>query len=343
MSDLSYAATTSAHAFDTPEKAAPAIEAQGLKVHFRTASGQVRAVDGVDLTVARGAFHGIVGESGCGKTTLARAIVGLQPATAGSVRILGHDRVAWQLQDRKGFARVVQFIFQDPLGSMSRRQTVAQTLDEPLAIHRIGSAAERRTRVLELLDLVALPASVLDRLPRSLSGGQRQRVSIARALALDPKVLVCDEPLSALDVSVRAQIVNLFARLQAQLGLTIVIVAHDLAIVREVCSAVTVMYLGRVAEEGAARALFADPAHPYSQALLSAVPSPDPRIEATRPRILLEGDPPSPLNPPPGCRFSSRCPAAVTECRSTDPALREVQHGGRAACHLADNSCHPVL
>lgn len=191
--------------------------------------------------------------------------------------------------------------------------------------------------------VAALPNSVLDRLPRSLSGGQRQRISIARALALDPQVLVCDEPLSALDVSVRAQIVNLFARLQDQLGLTIVIVAHDLAIVREVCSEVTVMYLGQVVEEGAAKPLFGDPAHPYSQALLSAVPSPDPRTEATRARVLLEGDPPSPLNPPPGCRFSTRCPVAKSECKASVPDLRDVRHGGRAACLLADRSKHPVL
>lgn len=322
---------------------APAIETYGLTVHFKTANGLVRAVDGVDLTVARGAFHGIVGESGCGKTTLARAIVGLQTATTGTVRILGRDRNAWQKDDRKDFARTVQFIFQDPLGSMSRRQTVAQTLEEPLQIHRTGNAAQRRARITELLELVALPSTVLDRLPRSLSGGQRQRVSIARALALNPQILVCDEPLSALDVSVRAQIINLFARLQAQLGLTIVIVAHDLAIVREVCSAVTVMYLGKAAEEGAARPLFADPAHPYTQALLSAVPSPDPRVEAARPRILLEGDPPSPLNPPPGCRFSTRCPVAVAQCREAEPSLHAVPHSGLAACHLATSTVHPVL
>lgn len=320
-----------------------AIETQGIVVHFKTANGLVRAVDGIDLTVARGAFHGIVGESGCGKTTLARTIVGLQTATAGSVRILGRDQIAWQKKDRRDFARTVQFIFQDPLGSMSRRQTVAQTLEEPLQIHNLGSATARRKRVSELLDLVALPSTVLERLPRSLSGGQRQRVSIARALALNPQILVCDEPLSALDVSVRAQIVNLFARLQAQLGLTIVIVAHDLAIVREVCSAVTVMYLGKTAEEGASRPLFADPAHPYTQALLSAVPSPDPRIEAVRPRILLEGDPPSPLNPPAGCRFSTRCPVAVAQCRTVEPSLRVVPHAGQAACHLADAGSHPVL
>ena len=323
--------------------AAPAIAAQGLCVHFKTANGLVRAVDGVDLTVERGAFHGIVGESGCGKTTLARAIVGLQSSTAGQVQVFGRDRASWQREDRLHFARTVQFIFQDPLGSMSRRQTVGQTLEEPLLIHGRGNAAERKARIAELLGLVALPDTVLDRLPRSLSGGQRQRVSIARALALNPQILVCDEPLSALDVSVRAQIVNLFARLREQLGLTVVIVAHDLAIVREVCSSVTVMYLGRVAEEGVARSLFADPAHPYSQALLSAVPSPDPRLEATRPRILLEGDPPSPLNPPAGCRFSTRCPVVADVCRTSDPVLRAVPHGGRGACHFADAKSHPVL
>jgi len=321
----------------------PAIEARGLKVHFKTAAGLVRAVDGVDLIIPKGAFHGIVGESGCGKTTLARTIIGLQQATAGTVKINGRDRAEWQSGDRKSFTGTVQFIFQDPLGSMSRRQTVRQTLEEPLLIHSVGNAAVRKTRLSELLDLVALPETVLDRMPRSLSGGQRQRVSIARALALNPKVLICDEPLSALDVSVRAQIVNLFARLQAQLGLTIVIVAHDLAIVREVCSGVSVMYLGRVAEQGVTRPLFADPAHPYTQALLSAVPSPDPRIEATRLRRLLVGDPPSPRNPPKGCRFSTRCPVAVPECRVTEPSLSAVQHGGQAACHLASASTHAVI
>jgi peptide/nickel transport system ATP-binding protein/oligopeptide transport system ATP-binding protein len=321
----------------------PAIEAKGVKVHFQTAAGLVRAVDGVDLTVPKGAFHGIVGESGCGKTTLARAMIGLQKTTEGSVKIAGRDRAEWQAADRKGFARAAQFVFQDPLGSMSRRQTVGQTLEEPLQIHGLGNAAARKAKVAELLDLVALPSTVLDRIPRSLSGGQRQRVSIARALALDPALLIADEPLSALDVSVRAQIVNLFAQLQERLGLTIVIVAHDLAIVREVCSSVTVMYLGRVAEEGAAKPLFADPAHPYSQALLSAVPSPDPRIEATRPRILLAGDPPSPRNPPPGCRFSTRCPVAEPACRTEEPALRPVAHGGRAACLLANAAQHAAI
>ena len=324
---------------------APAIEIRELKVHFRNRFGTapVRAVDGIDLVIPRGAFHGIVGESGCGKTTLARTIVGLQTESEGSVYIGGRDRGAWLKSDRKSFSREVQFVFQDPLGSMSRRQNVYQTLEEPLLIHRRGSALDRRRRIEELLHLVALPAAVLDRLPRSLSGGQRQRVSIARALALSPSILVCDESLSALDVSIRAQIVNLFMSLQRQLGLTIVIVAHDLAIVREICSEVTVMYLGRVVEAGPTRPLFREPAHPYSQALLSAVPSPDPRIETGRRRILLAGDPPSPSAPPPGCRFHTRCPASVDLCREAEPALRAVLHGGFAACHLTDSEKRPIL
>ena len=324
---------------------APAIEVQGLKVHFPSGdrSRPVRAVDDVDLSIPRGAFHGIVGESGCGKTTLARTIVGLQRQTEGRVLIGGRDRTEWRHTDRKAFSRHVQFVFQDPLGSLSRRQTVLQSLDEPLAIHGLGSPAERRRKVEELLDLVALPATALDRLPRSLSGGQRQRVAIARALALNPSILVCDEPLSALDVSIRAQIVNLFRSLQARLGLTIVLIAHDLAIVREICSAVTVMYLGRVAEAGETAPLFAAPAHPYSQALLSAVPSPDPRIETTRKRIILAGDPPSPRSLPAGCRFSSRCPVAAERCRIEEPALRPAPHGGEAACHFVEASRRPVI
>ena len=324
---------------------AAAIEVKGLKVHFANRSGAapVRAVDGIDLTIPRGAFHGIVGESGCGKTTLARTIVGLQKETQGCVLIAGRDRAEWLKSDRKSFSREVQFVFQDPLGSLSRRQTVYQSLEEPLQIHRLGKATERRRRIAELLDLVALPQTVLDRLPRALSGGQRQRVSIARALALKPSILVCDEPLSALDVSIRAQIVRLFTSLKDQLGLTVVIVAHDLAVVREMCSDVTVMYLGRIAEAGAARQLFREPAHPYSQALLSAVPSADPRIEAGRRRIILAGDPPSPSAPPPGCRFNTRCPAMVDICRTEEPALRRVHHGGMAACHLAGPEHGPVI
>jgi len=219
---------------------------------------------------------------------------------------------------------------------MSRRQTVEQSLEEPLLIHKAGSAADRQKRIAELLELVSLPDTVRDRLPRSLSGGQRQRVSIARALALNPSILVCDEPLSALDVSIRAQIVRLFLELQQKLGLTIVMIAHDLAVIREICTTVTVMYLGRVVEEGKTADLFANPAHPYTRALLSAVPSADPRIEQTRQRILLEGDPPSPRAIPSGCRFHTRCPFADDACAKIDPVLDDARHGGRVACINAD-------
>ena len=319
----------------------PAIVASGVKVHFRVdANRSVKAVDGVDLTIPAGSFHGIVGESGCGKTTLARTIVGLQPATEGSIVISGRPLAEWRKSDRKGLARRMQFVFQDPLGSLSRRQTIGQSLEEPLIIHGLGDRSTRMRRVDELLDLVGIPRTALSRVPRSLSGGQRQRVAIARALALSPSILVCDEPLSALDVSIRAQIVALFADLQARLGLTVVMIAHDLAVVREICSTVSVMYLGRVVESGSTDAVFRDAAHPYSQALLSAVPSPDPRIEVIRERVILAGDPPSPSNPPPGCRFNTRCPLAFDRCSAEEPILRPATHGGLAACHLSEATQH---
>ena len=324
---------------ETTQVSSPAIAIEGLKVHFgaRSAGGSaVRAVDGVTLSIPRGTFHGVIGESGCGKTTLARTIIGLQRETEGRILVSGKDRATWRHDDPKSFAREIQFIFQDPLGSMSRRQTVEQSLEEPLLIHKAGSAADRQKRIAELLELVSLPDTVRDRLPRSLSGGQRQRVSIARALALNPSILVCDEPLSALDVSIRAQIVRLFLELQQKLGLTIVMIAHDLAVIREICTTVTVMYLGRVVEEGKTADLFANPAHPYTRALLSAVPSADPRIEQTRQRILLEGDPPSPRAIPSGCRFHTRCPFADDACAKIDPVLDGARHGGRVACINAD-------
>ena len=318
-----------------------AIDVSGVKVHFQTGGGRaVRAVDGVDLKVPPGVFHGIVGESGCGKTTLARAMIGLQAINEGSISIAGRPLKDWQAKDRKGLAREVQFVFQDPLGSLSRRQTIQQSLEEPLLIHGMGSGADRRRRIGELLDLVGLPQTALARTPRSLSGGQRQRVAIARALALEPGILICDEPLSALDVSIRAQIVALFAELRQKLGLTIVMIAHDLAIVCEICTSVSVMYLGRIAEAGVTEAVFADAAHPYSQALLSAVPSPDPLVEANRRRVILAGDPPSPSNPPSGCRFHTRCPLAFDRCVSEEPPLRTAPHGGVASCHLVEAGSH---
>ncbi|MCL6271325.1 ATP-binding cassette domain-containing protein [Sansalvadorimonas sp. 2012CJ34-2] len=313
----------------------PVIEVQDLKVHFpgQHKNQPVRAIDGVSFEVSAGDFHAIVGESGCGKTTLARTIVGLQKATSGDILIRGQS-ITSLLKNRKTLARDVQFVFQNPLGALSRRQTVYQSLEEPLFIHRKGTAAERHRRVLELADLVGLPHNALDRLPRSLSGGQRQRVAIARALALNPSILICDEPLSALDVSIQAQIVALFARLQKELGLTIVMITHDLSVVREVCSSVTVMYLGRIMEANNTEQLFEQPAHPYTQALLSSVPSPDPRIESSRQRIVLKGDPPSPMNPPSGCRFHTRCLRAIENCKNAEPALQPQRPSGLIACHL---------
>lgn len=312
------------------------LSVQQLHVAFpsRGRALPVRAVDGVDLTIARGEFHGIVGESGCGKTTLARTLVGLQSPTQGRVLIEGRELRDWQ-RDRLGFSRAVQFIFQDPLASLSRRQTVRQTLEEPLRIHELCSAQERTPRVLELLRLVSLPEACLDRLPRALSGGQRQRVAIARALALRPRILVCDEPLSALDVSIRAQILNLFSDLQQRLGLSILLIAHDLAIVRLVCTRISVMYLGKVVETGSADDLFTRPAHPYTRALLAAVASTNPQTERARAPPVLVGDPPSPRSPPTGCRFHTRCPVAEARCSTDEPLLRGVPGAGQAACHLA--------
>ena len=315
-----------------------AVEVSGLEVHFPTSKKDrpVRAVDGVDLSVSAGSFHAIVGESGCGKTTLARTIVGLQKATSGGIKINGRSIADWMSQDRLKFAKEMQFVFQNPLGSLSRRQSIGQSLEEPLLIHGIKDPMSRRKRVNELLELVSLPGTVLDRLPRSLSGGQRQRVAIAGAMALNPSILICDEPLSALDVSIRAQIVGLFTELQRTLGLTIVIISHDLAIVREMCSSVSVMYLGKVVEVGDTEPIFDSPSHPYTQALLSAVPSPNPTVEKTRERIILRGDPPSPMAPPPGCRFNTRCPIAVQQCEMSEPQLLHVAHDGLAACHFSD-------
>lgn len=311
----------------------PAIQVTDLKVHFPTGKRDrpVRALDGVSLSVEEGSFHAVVGESGCGKTTLARALIGLQHATAGSISIRGREISDW-MGDRKRFASEVQFVFQNPLGALSRRQTVRQSLEEPLLIHRMGDATERKARIARLLELVGLPSGMLDRLPRSLSGGQRQRVAIARALALEPSILVCDEPLSALDVSIQAQIVRLFSELQRDLGLTIVMISHDLAVVREMCTQATVMYLGKVVEAGRIDAMFTAPGHPYTEALLSAVPSLDPREEKKRQRIVLKGDPPSPMAPPSGCRFHTRCNIAEPRCNTIDPPLEAKQTGTVAAC-----------
>ena len=324
------------------------LEVRGLKVHFPVAGGflrqrastPVRAVDGIDFAVARGETVGLVGESGCGKSTAGRAIVRLNRPTAGSIRFDGQELVGLAGETLRGLRRRLQMIFQDPYASLNPRMTVAAILREPLDIHGIGTTRERRDRVRELLELVGLPQAG-DRLPHQFSGGQRQRIGIARALALGPDLIVADEPISALDVSIQAQILNLLARLRRELKLTLLFIAHDLAAVRHISDRVLVMYLGRIVEEAPADDLYARPLHPYTVALLSAVPVPDPAVEETRQRIVLTGDVPSPANPPAGCRFHTRCwlrekLGRPDECTTSDPAARQLGDGHRVACHFAE-------
>ncbi len=328
---------------------APLLEVEHLTKHFPgrrrglfgRSAGVVRAVDGVSFQLERGQSLGLVGESGCGKSTTARCIVGLQPATGGSVRFEGQELVGL---DRRGwlpFRRRIQMIFQDPYASLDPRQTVESILTEPLVIHRLGKPRERRLRALGLLDAVGLSPRHLARYPHEFSGGQRQRIGIARALALEPDLILCDEPVSALDVSIQAQVLNLLAELQERFGLAYLFIAHDLAVVRHLCRRVAVMYLGRIVEIADRDTLYADPHHPYTKALLSAVPVPDPEIESSRRRIVLQGDVPSPYAPPSGCTFHPRCQERESvpgdRCRSEVPAL--TPPGGdltrRSACHLA--------
>ncbi len=320
----------------------PLLEVRNLKKHFPVRGGllrrivaQVRAVDGVSFTLEVGKTLGLVGESGCGKSTLGRAILQLQRPTSGEVLLQGTELTTLDRKRLHAMRRSMQIIFQDPYASLSPRRTVAQTIREPLEVHGIGTPAEREQRVEELLGVVGMRTAVLDRYPHEFSGGQRQRIGIARALALDPKLIVADEPVSALDVSVRAQVLNLIARLQREMGIAFLFISHDLSVVEHVSDQVGVMYLGRIVELAPARELYRQPRHPYTEALLSAVPVPDPTRKARR--IVLGGDVPSPMNPPPGCPFHLRCPKVMDICRSVPPPVVEVGAGGashQVACHL---------
>jgi peptide/nickel transport system ATP-binding protein/oligopeptide transport system ATP-binding protein len=296
----------------------------------------VRAVDGVSFSIPAGKTLGLVGESGSGKTTVARTLLRLTEPTGGSFRLGGEEVFALAPAPLRALRRRIQIVFQDPYGSLNPRMTARQTLREPLQIHRLATGKERDVRVGALLDEVGLDAELADRYPHELSGGQRQRVGIARALSVEPTFLVCDEPVSALDVSVQAQVLNLLTDLQRQRGLTYLFIAHDLAVVKHIADDVAVMYLGRIVERAAASTIYDLPRHPYTRSLLSAVPVPDPT--AQKQRIVLEGDVPSPANPPPGCPFHPRCPHPKNSdrCRTEVPALREVTPGQLVACHFAE-------
>ncbi|MEU7480016.1 oligopeptide/dipeptide ABC transporter ATP-binding protein [Lentzea sp. NPDC042327] len=322
------------------------VSVQDMKVHFpikrgvffdRTV-GHVYAVDGVDLEIRRGETYGLVGESGCGKSTLGRAMLRLNEPTAGKMVFDGQDFSALKGEELRKMRRRIQMVFQDPLSSLDPRQSVESILVEGLRAHGLDKGKEETAkRLRELLTAVGLPTSALRKYPHEFSGGQRQRIGIARALALEPDLIVADEPVSALDVSVQAQVVNLLEDLQEQFGLTYLVIAHDLAVVKHISDRVGVMYLGGLVEEADSEDLYAEPLHPYTRALLSAIPVPDPVIEDRRERILLAGDLPSPANPPTGCRFHTRCPwRQQTRCDTERPVLRELKPGHKVACHWAE-------
>lgn len=339
--------STTAPAVDAGTKtngaAQPLLDVRGLKMHFpitrgiifQRQVGAIKAVDGVDFTMFKGETLGLVGESGCGKSTTGRAILQLYRPTAGEVHFEGVDITKSKGEDLRKMRRRMQMIFQDPYASLNPRMTVGSIIGEPLEVHNIGSnKKERQERVQELLKTVGLNPYFVNRYPHEFSGGQRQRIGVARALAVNPAFIVCDEPISALDVSIQAQIINLLEDLQEELGLTYLFIAHDLSVVRHISDRIAVMYLGKIVELADRDELYENPMHPYTQALLSAVPIPDPKIETQRQRVILEGDVPSPANPPKGCNFSTRCPRVMDICRQDDPPFKEYKPDHYAACFL---------
>ncbi|RPJ00038.1 MAG: ABC transporter ATP-binding protein [Chloroflexi bacterium] len=320
------------------------VEIRGLKVYFELKSGLlkrtagvVKAVDGVDLDIRRGEILGLVGESGCGKTTVGRALLRLIPATEGTVRFDGHDLFSLDSSELKPLRRKMQLVFQDPYSSLDPRSRISEIVGEGLRVHGVSDRTERHHRVLRALEMVGLQEQHMRRFPHEFSGGQRQRIGIARALVLNPSFIVCDEPVSALDVSIQSQVLNLLKDLQKELDLTLLFIAHDMSVVEHLCDRVAVMYLGKIVEVASRDELFSNPQHPYTQALMSAIPVADPK--AKRERILLQGDPPSPINPPSGCRFHTRCREAIELCSRDEPLLTDIGRAHWCACHLR----HPEL